>query len=115
MKIIYESREYTRREEYRMTKNADIEKLSLHAGDIVTINGALIFEDEKEDGTVETILSLELASGTVIATNSATVKRSFKAICDIYNGLFPIEDVLIKEGVSKKGDKERVFYDLALV
>ena len=113
MNIIYKSREFTPREQYKMTRNADIEKLSEHNGEVICITGAILFEDEKEDGSVETILSLELDSGIIIATNSATVRRSFSAIDACYNHTYPIPDVIIKSGESKKGGRQ--YYDIALI
>jgi hypothetical protein len=112
IKIVYKSRDFTPRELFRMTKNKDTEKLSAHNGDIITITGAVIFDDIHDDGEVVTVLSLETESGMIITTNSATARGTFGAIRECFNNTSPITDV---KCCYEAKDGKRAYCDLALV
>lgn len=119
MTIIEKSRDFTPVEIYKLTKNPKIEKLSVHAGEVFEVVGYCLYEDtDAKTGTSREILSLELAEGDPIATNSDTVKKSFHDILDIYKQFgdgevpYPINVAVISAIARSSG---RTYYDIALV
>lgn len=111
MNIIYKSRDFDNREMYAMTMNAGIEKMSNHAGEVINIVDAVVYEDETTKGDMTKILSVRTSDGDILATNSPTVIRTFERMTTCFNNQFPLENVVIKPGISKGG---RNFIDLAL-
>jgi hypothetical protein len=94
---------------YRTTKNADILKLTDVADDTeIEVIGYTHFEDVKEDGEVVEILAIMDKSGQVFATNSATARKDFFDIADIF-GEVPFT-VIKGTGTSKAGRKFVYFY-----
>lgn len=122
MTIVNKSRNFSAPETYKLTKDARIEKLSDHEGELLTVTGFILYEDTKEvldDGKLiektVTILSLELEEGKPVATNSATAIRSFGDILEIYSDAgqenpYPLSLVVVS-GKAKSGRK---YYDLSL-
>lgn len=85
MTIISKSRDFTLQELYNLTRDPKISKLKEHVGEILEVTGYILRDDLSADGKdpVST-LTLELAEGNAVATNSPTVQRSFQEILDIY-------------------------------
>lgn len=85
MTILETSRQFSTKELYALTKDPLVEKLSDHVGESLELTGYCLFEDpDKKTGELKTMLSLEIAEGVPIATNSPTVQQSFKDIIEIY-------------------------------
>ena len=85
MTILETSRQFSTTDLYALTKDPLVEKLSDHTGEKLEVTGYCLFEDpDKKTGELMTLLSLELAEGAPVATNSPTVQRSFKDIIEIY-------------------------------
>lgn len=102
------------RELYAMTKSPDIDKVSNHGGETVTVRAYVIFEDiNKDTGEEFNILSVKTDECGVIATNSPTFINSFCELVDLCRGSNEeIGKIKIYKGASKAG---RTFYDCGLV
>lgn len=85
MTIISKSRDFSLQELYTLTKDPKISKLKEHVGEVLEVTGYILRDELCADGkdTVST-LTLELAGGGAVASNSPTVQRSFHEILDIY-------------------------------
>lgn len=111
MKIIKESRDFTKKEKYNMTKGAEIQTIgNLEDGTMFEPNGFMLFEDEKQDGTKVEILSIIDTDGRVYCSQSPTFKRSFEDITEIMED----ENFTIKKisGTTKAG---REYVDCVLI
>lgn len=99
--IIQKSRDFDKRETYKMTLAQDIEKVSDNVGEVVDVSGYLIFEDVKEDGETVKVCTVLDKDGRVFATNSETFIRNLQDIAGIFEG----EEFSVKfaSGVSKNG------------
>ena len=109
MNIITTSREFKPAEVYKITKSNSIGKMTDCKDELLTVTGYIKYADEKEDGSVVEILSLETSSG-IYATNSATFIRTFEDIIDIMGDL-PV-DIKIGHDISKNG-RNYIYADLA--
>lgn len=96
---------------YKLTRSPEAVKLSTLSGQRVDVVHYAIYEDAKDDGKTETILSLITPEGEVFATNSDSVQREFLNVLEFFEddlaadgGYIPIR---IVEGKSKNG---RTFY-----
>ena len=108
MNILETGGEYTKRELYNLTRSPRIEKMSAHVGDVLPVDQYLIYEDgENRDLPVE-ILSVR-SGDLVVATNSATAIKEFRAIRDLMEG--ESFSILVTNGLSKNG---RTYLTLAL-
>ena len=95
------SREFDEVEQYLMTISpAIISMKDVEDGTSIAVDGTLLFEDEKEDKTVE-ILSIITPDKQVYSCQSATFKRSLGDIVRIMNGK-PFS-VLKMSGTTKAG------------
>jgi hypothetical protein len=111
MRIIEESRQFTKKEKYNMTKGAEIQTIgNLEDGTIFEPNGYLLFEDEKNDGSKVEILSIIDVDGRVYCSQSPTFKKSFEDISEIMDD----ESFSIKKisGTTKAG---REYVDCVLI
>lgn len=87
MRIIEQSRELTKKEQYKMTLDAGIKTMKdVDDGTLIDVDAVIIFEDEKRDGEVVTITSIMDNGGCVYAFQSATFKKSLENIMDIMDG-----------------------------
>lgn len=112
MNILEKSREFSLMELYKLINDPHITQLKNHIGEVLEVTGfALREEDEKR------ILSLELAEGDVVASNSPTVQKSFAAILALYASVgqdpFPMS-LLVYTAPSTK-NRDRNFVDILLV
>ena len=75
------SREFTKIEEYLMTVAPDIEPLkNIEDGKSIPIDGFLIFDDIKDSGEVQEIVSIITPDKKVYSGQSATFRKSLKEI-----------------------------------
>lgn len=92
---------------YRTTKNASIEKLSEIAdNEEFTITGYTLFKDSNKEGTETTILAVMLDNGAVYATNSATVIKDFEDILEIFGDV----PVTVKKGTGTSKNNRSYLY-----
>ena len=103
MEIIKKSRDFSKKEIYALTRSPEIKKLSDMEGEIIPVEGFLIFTDLNQDGQETEIMSILATDGTVYASNSQTANREMLFIDDLMEG----EDYSIKviRGNSKNGRK----------
>lgn len=81
------SREFTKVEKYLMTTAPDIEPLKNIADDeSIPVDGYLIFDDIKDNGEVQEIVSIITPEKKVYSGQSATFKRSLKDIENVMEG-----------------------------
>lgn len=81
------SREFTKVERYLMTTAPDIEPLkNIADGVSIPIDGYLIFEDVKDDGEVEEIVSIITPDKKVYSGQSKTFRQSLKDIDNVMDG-----------------------------
>lgn len=87
MRILEQSRELTKAEQYKMTLDAGVVPMkNVEDGTELSINAILTFEDEKKDGEVVTITSIMTDEGNVFAFQSATFRKSLSDIASIMDG-----------------------------
>lgn len=81
------SREFTKVEKYLMTTAPDIEPLkNIEDGSSIPIDGYIIFDDIKDDGDVQSIVSIITPDKKVYSGQSATFRQSLKDIEDVMDG-----------------------------
>lgn len=81
------SREFTKVERYLMTTAPDIEPLkNIPDGASIQIDGYLIFDDVKDDGEVQEIVSIITPDKKVYSGQSATFRKSLKDIDNVMEG-----------------------------
>lgn len=95
------SREFTPVEQYCMTVSPEIISMKdLEDGFVIHVNGFLIFEDVKDDGTSVEMLSMIDDNMKAYVAQSDTLRRSFMDIRSIMGDQFPLKKI---SGVSKGG------------
>ena len=78
------SREFTKVERYLMTTAPDIEPLkNIDDGASIQIDGYLIFDDVKDDGEIQEIVSIITPDKKVYSGQSATFRKSLKDIDNV--------------------------------
>lgn len=81
------SREFTKVEKYLMTTAPDIEPLkNIVDGESIPIDGYLIFDDVKDDGRRQEILSIITPDKKVYSGQSVTFRESLEDIYSLMNG-----------------------------
>lgn len=100
MKVIAKSNNLKPHELYQMVNGNDIKRMRDVAGQTLQLAGWLIFEDEKPDGEVSTIVTIRTAEGEIYATNSPTFRRSFESMTAFFDTVDAIRVVSL---TSKKG------------
>lgn len=81
------SREFTKVEKYLMTTAPDIEPLkNIDDGESIPVDGYLIFDDIKDNGEVQEIVSIITPEKKVYSGQSTTFKRSLKDIENVMEG-----------------------------
>ena len=81
------SREFTNVEKYLMTTAPDIEPLkNIADGASIPIDGFLIFDDIKDSGEVQKIVSIITPDKKVYSGQSATFRQSLKDIESVMDG-----------------------------
>lgn len=81
------SREFTRVEKYLMTIAPDIEALkNIDDGESIPVDGYLIFDDIKDKGETQEIVSIITPEKKVYSGQSATFRQSLKDIENVMEG-----------------------------
>lgn len=81
------SREFTKVEKYLMTVAPDIEPLkNIDDGQSIEVDGFIIFNDIKDDGDVQEIMSIITPDKKVYSGQSATFRQSLKDIESVIDG-----------------------------
>lgn len=81
------SREFTKVEKYLMTTAPDIEPLkNIEDGASIPVDGYIIFDDIKDNGDVQTVVSIITPDKKVYSGQSATFRWSLKDIEDVMDG-----------------------------
>lgn len=81
------SREFTKVEKYLMTTAPDIEPLkNIADGESIPVDGFLIFDDIKDNGDTQEIMSIITPDKKVYSGQSATFKHSLKDIESVMGG-----------------------------
>lgn len=95
------SREFTPVEQYCMIASPEIVSMKdVEDGCVINVNGYIIFEDVKEDGTAAEMLSIIDTDMKAYVAQSDTFRRSFMDIRSIMGDKFPLKKI---SGVSKGG------------
>lgn len=100
MKVIAKSNNLKPQELYQMVNGNDIKRMRDVAGETLKLAGWLIFEDEKPDGEVSTIVTIRTTEGEIYATNSPSFLRCFESMTAFFDTLSAIKVVSL---TSKKG------------
>lgn len=117
MKILFNKKgndaNYEKKEIYMMTKSPQIQKMSDLAdrNETITVNGFILYEDDKQDGTTTRILSIEIHTGEIFATNSPTFIDTFTDLVSMMEEL-PLNIVVLKKK-AKSGSRTYILADLA--
>lgn len=100
MTIIKASREFNKVEVYKMTQDQGaVSVKDVPDGTILRVSGYLLYEDVDHRGETHELLSVLGEDGEVWTCQSATFKRSFTQMADLFEGEpFSIEKM---SGVSK--------------
>ena len=113
MTILEKSRDLSIMELYKLTQDPKTETLKEHIGEVIKVTGYVLREED--DG--KRVLSLELAEGDPIASNSPTVQKSFAGILALFASVgqtpYPM-NLAIYTAQSTK-NKDRNFVDIRLV
>lgn len=81
------SREFTKVEKYLMTTASDIEPLkNIVDGESIAVDGYLIFDDIKDNGDVQEIVSIITPNKKVYSGQSTTFRQSLKDIESVMEG-----------------------------
>lgn len=102
--------EVTKAETYALTMDPRIGKLSALSGAEINVTAYCIYEDQdkKDPEKTNTVISFMDDAGFVMASNSQTVRDTWKDIMTIFQG-DPVIPVIIEEGRSKN---DRRFFQL---
>lgn len=113
MTILEKSRDLSIMELYKLTQDPQTETLKDHIGEVVEVTGYVLREEEDE----KKVLTLELAEGAPIASNSPTVQKSFAGILALYAavGADPYPMMLAIYTAPSSKNKDRNFVDIRLV
>lgn len=81
------SREFTKVERYLMTTAPDIEPLkNIADGKSIPVDGHIIFDDIKDNGDVQELISIITPDKKVYSGQSATFRQSLKDIENVMEG-----------------------------
>ena len=81
------SREFTKVEQYLMTTAPDIEPLkNIEDGESIPVDGYIIFNDIKDNGEIQEIVSIITPDKKVYSGQSATFRQSLKDIENVMGG-----------------------------
>lgn len=101
MRILAQSRDFTKEELYKLTKNQKAKKMStLDESVCLPIDEYLIFERENVDGEPYTVASI-MYNDDVYVTNSKSFTSEFYELASIFGDKIPPINVV--HGKSKRG------------
>lgn len=112
MTILEKSRDLSIMELYKLTQDPQTETLKDHIGEVIEVTGYVLREEEDKK-----VLTLELAEGAPIASNSPTVQKSFAGILALYAsvGADPYPMMLAIYTAPSSKNRDRNFVDIRLV
>lgn len=102
MEIIKSSKEFNKRELYKLTKG-DTESIQNAAGLVINLDCFIEYADVNQKGEEVEILAIMDKSGTVYSTISQTFKQRFYEIIDIFGTGEELPGIMVTEGRSKAG------------
>ena len=111
MTILHTSKPYTPEEIYRLTKDASVEKLSDHKGEVITVVGYIYYSETQKDKdgkeSENEILCFERDDGSAIGTNSPTVRKTWFTMLDIFGEtpIYPRDLMIFEDTATKSGRK----------
>ena len=113
MTILEMSRDLSIMELYKLTQDPKTETLKDHIGEVIEVTGYVLREEEDE----KKVLTLELAEGAPVASNSPTVQKSFAEILALFAfvGQDPYPMSLAIYTAQSSKNKDRNFVDIRLV
>lgn len=86
-KVIKASREFNNVEKYIMMLSPEIRSgKDLEDGEKFTVEGYLVFTDEKEDGSEVEVMSILTTDKKVYSFQSSTLRRSIEEIWEVMEG-----------------------------
>lgn len=105
MNILYKLNVGNHKDLYDLTKSPAIKKLTSIKGETREIDCAVIYEDVKQDGEVQKILSFRCKeAGEIFATNSPTFIRDFEDARDMLAEFNEeIHTIRVESGTSRAG------------
>lgn len=104
MKILETSRELKASEQWKMTRDAGIVKMSEHEGEKILPVDFCVYEDTNNEGKDQTLLSIMDAEGVVYATNSETFRREFLDMVKVFKDAGEeLPKILIMGGTTNAG------------
>ena len=101
MKIIAQSKEFTKMELYALTESPDVRRMKDAVGQELPLVNWLEYEQTGNDGEDRTILAIETEDHEVYATASESFIRQFHRAADVLGDEF--KNIKIFEGTSKAG------------
>ena len=113
MTILEKSRDLSIMELYKLTQDPQTETLKDHIGEVIKVTGYVLREEEDE----KKVLTLELAEGAPVASNSPTVQKSFAGILALFAsvGQDPYPRSIASYTAQSSKNKDRNFVDIRLV
>jgi len=113
MTILETSRKFSVMELYQLTQDPKTETMKDHIGEVLEVTGYVLREEDED----KRVLTLQLAEGCPIASNSPTVQKSFAGILALFESLgtdpYPMSIEIYTAQSSK--NKDRNFVDIRLV
>jgi len=110
MEIIRTMRDLTKKELYHLTmSDTNISMKDIEDGEVLQVSNFAIYTDINSDGEEQTLLSMQTDKGYV-ATNSATFRRNFEKIADLFDG----EETLSIKKISGQTKAGRPFVNCTL-
>lgn len=105
MNILYKLNVANHKDLYDLTKSPAIKKMTSIEGETHDIDCAVIYEDLKQDGEIQKILSFRCKeSGEIFATNSPTFIRDFEDARDMLAEFNEqIHAIKVEGGTSRNG------------
>lgn len=110
MEIIRTMRDLTKKELYHLTmSDTNIRVKDIEDEEVLQVSNFAIYTDINPDGEEQTLLSMQTDKGYV-ATNSATFRRNFEKIADLFDG----EETLSIKKISGQTKAGRPFINCTL-
>lgn len=110
MKIIKYKGDFTKVDIFNMTQGTTLAKVSDSIGEVMELEGWILYEDEDKDGNLQTVLALKEKNGLMSATISKTFIDQFNKALEFMGE----EDFNIKVvGGKSKNGRDYVTCELA--
>lgn len=113
LKITLTSKEFTAREQWKLTRDAGILKMSDIEGQSIQPTEYCIYEDTNAEGEEQTLLSVLTDEGLVYATNSETFRREFIDMMDTFKNAGEVIPKITVMGGTTKSNRHYITCALA--